>query len=86
MKLKFLGFDFWDNAIYKDCETGKLWCDFHNLGKHVPAGYKGVTAECGVCVSAPNIDFVSLYTMTNNEIDGEPSSPIKDGITVEFVG
>ena len=85
MKLKFQGFDYWDRAVYKDVKIQKLWCDVSNLGEHVPAGYKGVSAGGSVRVSAPNMEFVPLNAMTNNEIDGEPDYPIKDGITVEFM-
>lgn len=45
MRLKFLGFNYWSVAVYRDDKTRKLWCDISNLGEHAPAGYKGVSAK-----------------------------------------
>lgn len=84
MRLKFLGFNYWSMAVYRDDKTRKLWCDISNLGEHAPAGYKGVSAKGSVRIGAPNIAFVDLHTLSSNEIDGEPECPIRDGISVEF--
>ena len=61
MKLIYLGEDDWSRPVYKD-ENEKLWKDVEMNSTKLNKGEK--------------VDKFALCTVTNNELDGEPDTPM----------
>lgn len=88
MKLKCVLSDEWESSIYCDEETGTLYIDNNDLGgNRVPAGSKAITSEHGTLYIEDALlrPYISLFTLSPNDIWGEPAFPIEGGIEVEFI-
>lgn len=88
MKLKCIRFGKYESTIYKDEETGILYIDNGSYNDNrAPVGSKAITSEHGTLYidNAPCCPYISLFTLSPNDIWGEPAFPIEGGIEVEFI-
>lgn len=88
MKLKCVLSGKYEPTIYKDEETGTLYIDNECYNDNrAPVGSKAITSEHGTLYieDAPLRPYISLFTLSPNDIWGEPAFPIEGGIEVEFI-